>query len=52
MVFSIALTEKVSSLNGGRRLTRIISNDDGDFDSYFIKMKDYVVKTTRSLPTE
>ena len=50
MVFSRALTEKVpsSSLN---ELTRIISNDDGVFN-YFIKMKDYVVKTTRSLRDE
>ena len=50
MVFSRALTEKVpsSSLN---ELTRIISNDDGVFN-YFIKMKDYIVKTTRSLRDE
>ena len=50
MVFSRALTEKVpsSSLN---ELTRIISNDDGVFN-YFIKMKDYIVKTTRSLRAE
>ena len=50
MVFSRALTEKVpsSSLN---ELTRIISNDDGVFN-YFIKMKDYIVKTTRSLQDE
>ena len=43
MVFSRALTEKVpsSSLN---ELTRIISNDDAVFN-YFIKMKDYIVKT-------
>ena len=32
----------------GRRLTGIISNDDGVFN-YFIKVKDYIVKTTRSL---
>ena len=46
MVFSRALTDKIpsSSLN---ELTRIISNDDGVFN-YFIKMKDYIVKTTRS----
>ena len=43
-----ALTEKVpSSLNEGQ----IISNDDG-FLNYFIKMKDYIVKTTRSLRAE
>ena len=49
MVFSRALTEKVpSSLNEGQRLTRIILNDDVVFD-YFIKMKDYIVKKTRSL---
>ena len=49
MVFSRAPTEKFpSSLN---ELTRIISNDDGVFN-YFIKMKDYVVKTTRSLRDE
>ena len=50
MVFSRALTEKLpsSSLN---ELTRIISNDDGVFN-YFIKMKDYIVKTTRSLGDE
>ena len=52
MVFSRALTEKVpSSLNEGRRLTRIISNDNVVFN-YFIKMKDYVVKTTRALRAE
>ena len=46
--FPRALTEKVpSSLNEGR----IISNDDG-FLNYFIKMKDYIVKTTRSLRAE
>ena len=46
--FTRALTEKVpSSLNEGR----IISNDDG-FLNYFIKMKDYIVKTTRSLRAE
>ena len=46
--FPRALTEKVpSSLNEGR----IISNDDGFLD-YFIKMKDYIVKTTRSLRAE
>ena len=50
MVFSRAPTEKFpsSSLN---ELRRIISNDDGVFN-YFIKMKDYVVKTTRSLRDE
>ena len=40
-----------SSLNEGRRLSRlprIISIDDSVFN-YFIKMKDYIVKTTRSL---
>ena len=55
MVFSRALTEKVpSSLNEGRRQsTRIISHDDGVFNFiYLIKMKDYMVKTTRSLPAE
>ena len=54
MVFSRALTEKVlSSLNEGGRLTRIISNDDLLFNFiYFIKMKDYIVKTTRSLRAE
>ena len=47
MVFH-ALTEKVpSSLNEGR----ISSNNDG-FLNYFIKMKDYIVKTTRSLRAE
>ena len=46
--FPRALTEKVpSSLNEGR----IISNDDV-FLSCFIKMKDYIVKTTRSLRAE
>ena len=46
--FPRALTEKVpSSQNEGR----IISNDDG-FLNYFIKMKDYIVKTTRSLRAE
>ena len=41
-------SEKVpSSLNEGR----IISNDDG-FLNYFINMKDYIVKTTRSLRNE
>ena len=40
-----------SSLNEGRRLTRIISNDDRLFN-YFIKVKDYIVKTTRSLVAE
>ena len=50
MVFSRALTEKVPSslLN---ELTRIISNDDGVFN-YFIKMKHYIVKTTRFLRDE
>ena len=54
MVFSRDLTEKVpSSLNEGRRLTRIVSNDDGVFDFiYLIRMKDYIVKTTRSLRAE
>ena len=52
MVFSRALTEKVPSLlNEGQRLTRIILNDDVVFD-YFIKMKDYIVKKTRSLRAE
>ena len=53
--FPRALTEKVvrvpSSVNEGRILIRIISNDDGVFD-YFIKIKDYIVKTTRSLRAE
>ena len=40
-----------SSLNEGRRLTRIISNDDSLFN-YFIKINDYIVKTTRSLVAE
>ena len=40
-----------SSLNKGRRLTRIIWNDDSLFN-YFIKIKDYIVKTTRSLVAE
>ena len=49
MVFSLALTEKVpSSLNKAGRLTRIISHDDVVFN-YFIKMKDYIVKTAGSL---
>ena len=49
MVFSLALTEKVpSSLNKAGRLIRIISHDDVVFN-YFIKMKDYIVKTARSL---
>ena len=49
MVFSLALTEKVpSSLNKAGRLTRIISHDDVVFN-YFITMKDYIVKTARSL---
>ena len=55
MVFSRALTEKVpSSLNEGRRKsTRIISHDDHAFNFiYLIKMKDYIVKTTRSLRAE
>ena len=44
----------LSSLNERRRLSRlsrIISNDDGVLND-FIKMKDYVVKTTRSLRAE
>ena len=32
-------------------LTRIISNEDGVFN-YFIRMKDYIVKPTRSLRAE
>ena len=50
IVFSRPLTKKVpaSSLN---ELTRIISNDDGVFN-YFIKTKDYIDKTTRSLQDE
>ena len=55
MVFSGALTEKVpSSLNEGRgQSTRIISNDDSVFNFiYLIKVKDYIVKTTRSLRAE
>ena len=48
MVFSCTLTEKVpSSLNERQRLA-IISHDDSIF-VYFIKMKDYIVKTMRSL---
>ena len=48
MGFSRALIEKVPSLlNEGRRLTRIILNDDGVFN-YFIKMNDYIGKTTKS----
>ena len=47
MVFSRALTEKVPSSSLNER-TRIISNDDGVLKD-FIKMKDYIVKTTRSL---
>ena len=39
--------EKVPS-SSPNELTRIISNDDGVFN-YFFKMKDYIVKTTRSL---
>ena len=52
--FSHAPWEKVpSSLNEGWSLTRIISNDNGIFNFiYFIKMKDYIVKTTRSLRAE
>ena len=48
--FLTPLTEKVlsPSLN---ELTRIVSNDDGVFN-YFINMKDYIVKTTRSLRDE
>ena len=41
--FSRALTEKVPSW---QRLTRKISNYGGFFN-YFIKMRDYTVKTTR-----
>ena len=53
MVFPRPLTEQVPpSLNEGRRLTRIISNDDSLFNFiHFIKMKDYV-KTTRFLQAE
>ena len=52
MGFSRAPIEKIpSSLNEGRRLTRIISNDDSLFN-YFIKIKDYIVKRTRSLVAE
>ena len=44
-----SLAEKVpSSLNKAGRLTRIISHDDVVFN-YFMKMKDYIVKTARSL---
>ena len=52
--FSHTLWQKVlSSLNEGRSLTRIISNDDSIFNFiYFIKMKDFIVKTTRSLWAE
>ena len=50
--FPSALTEKVpSSLKEGRRLTRKITNDEGVFH-YSIKMKDYIVRTTRSLRAE
>ena len=54
MVFSRALTENApSSLNEGRRLTRITSNDDSVFNFiYFIKMKCCIVKTRRSLRAE
>ena len=50
MFFARALAEMVpsSSLN---ELTRITSNGDSVFN-YFIKMKDYIVKTTRSLRDE
>ena len=50
MVFSCILTEKFpSSLNERQRLA-IISHDDSVYNFvYFIKMKDYVVKTMRSL---
>ena len=52
MSFSRAPIEKIpSSLNEGRRLTRIISNDDSLFN-YFIKIKDYIVKRTKSLVAE
>ena len=52
MGFSRAPIEKIpSSLNEERRLTRIISNDD-NFFNYFIKIKDYIVKRTRSLVAE
>ena len=52
MGFSRAPIEKIpSSLNEGRRLTRIISNDDNLFN-YFIKIKNYIVKRTRSLVAE
>ena len=52
MGFSRPPIEKIpSSLNEGRRLTRIISNDDSLFN-YFIKIKDYIVKRTRSLVAE
>ena len=50
MVFSRTLTEKVPSSSLNER-TRIISNDDGVLN-YFIKMKGYIVKTTRSLRAE
>ena len=44
-----SLAEKVpSSLNKAGRLTRIILHDDVVFN-YFMKMKDYIVKTARSL---
>ena len=50
MVFSCTLTEKFpSSLNERQRLA-IISHDDSVYNVvYFIKMKDYIVKTMRSL---
>ena len=50
MVFSRTLTRRFPH-HRRMNLTRIISNDDGVFN-YFIKMKDYVVKTTRSLRDE
>ena len=46
--FSHALRQR----REGRRLTRIILNDTGVFNFYFIKMKGYIAKTTRSLPTD
>ena len=38
-------------MNEGQRLMRLTSNDNSVF-YYFIKMKDYIVETTRSLICE
>ena len=40
-----------TSVNEGQRLMRLISNENSVF-YYFIKMKDYIVETTRSLICE